>query len=58
MNDETKNTTTIVGVILGIIFALVVGASLALLVMIYLRRKKTGEQTKKHKKAADVNKPS
>lgn len=35
----------IVGIVLGIIAALVVGAGLALLVMIHLRKKKTGEKT-------------
>lgn len=46
VNDETNNTTTIVGIILGIVAALVVGASLALAVMVYLRKKKTGEETR------------
>lgn len=50
VNDETNNTTTIVGIILGILAALVVGASLALAVMVYLRKKKTGEETRGEKK--------
>lgn len=61
VNDETNNTTTIVGIILGIVAALVVGASLALAVMVYLRKKKTGEETRGKKttqKVADVNIPS
>lgn len=61
VNDETNNTTTIVGIILGIVVALVVGASLALAVMFYLRKKKTGEETRGKKttqKVADVNIPS
>lgn len=52
MNDETNNTTTIVGIILGIVAALVVGASLALAVMVYLRKKKTGEETRGKKNNA------
>lgn len=43
VNDETNNTTTIVGIILGIVAALVLGATLALAVMVYLRKKKTEE---------------
>uniref|UniRef100_A0A672YXR2 Macrophage-stimulating protein receptor n=1 Tax=Sphaeramia orbicularis TaxID=375764 RepID=A0A672YXR2_9TELE len=38
--DDGNNNTVIVGIVLGIIAALVVGASLALLVMIHLRKKK------------------
>lgn len=43
---ETNNTTTIVGIILGIVAALVVGAGLALVVMMYFRKKKQGEEKK------------
>lgn len=42
--DESNHTTVIVGIVLGIIAALVAGAGLALVVMIYLRKKKTGEK--------------
>lgn len=42
--DETNYTTVIVGIVLGIIAALVAGAGLALIAMIYLRKKKTGEK--------------
>lgn len=49
VNDETNNTTTIVGIILGIVAALVLGATLALAVMVYLRKKKTGEETRGEK---------
>lgn len=45
--DESNYTTVIVGIVLGIIAALVAGAGLALIVMIYLRKKKTGEKSKK-----------
>lgn len=44
VNDESNNTTVIVGIVLGIIAALVVGAGLALIVMIHLRKKKRGEK--------------
>ncbi|KAG8007734.1 Hepatocyte growth factor receptor [Nibea albiflora] len=39
-NDDGNNITVIAGIVLGIIAALVVGAGLALLVMIHLRKKK------------------
>ncbi|XP_019118524.2 macrophage-stimulating protein receptor isoform X4 [Larimichthys crocea] len=39
-NDDGNNSTVIAGIVLGIITALVVGAGLALLVMIHLRQKK------------------
>lgn len=39
-----NNNTVIVGIVLGIIAALVVGAGLALLVMIHIRKKKRGEK--------------
>ncbi|XP_070758264.1 macrophage-stimulating protein receptor-like [Enoplosus armatus] len=39
-NDDSNNNTVIAGIVLGIIAALVVGAGLALLVMIHLRKKK------------------
>ncbi|KAM9859691.1 macrophage-stimulating protein receptor-like isoform 2-T2 [Aulostomus maculatus] len=38
--EKVNNTTVIVGIVLGIIGALVVGAGLALVVMFHLRRKK------------------
>lgn len=44
VNNESSNTTVIVGILLGIIAALVVGAGLALIVMIHLRKKKRGEK--------------
>ncbi|XP_029286992.1 macrophage-stimulating protein receptor-like isoform X2 [Cottoperca gobio] len=40
VNDDTNNITVIVGIVLGVLAALVVGASFALLVMIHLRKKK------------------
>ncbi|XP_054473858.1 macrophage-stimulating protein receptor-like isoform X2 [Anoplopoma fimbria] len=40
VNDDRNNSTVIAGIVLGIIAALVVGAGLALLVMIHLRKKK------------------
>ncbi|KAM9362010.1 macrophage-stimulating protein receptor-like [Symphorus nematophorus] len=40
VNDDSDHTTTIVGIILGILAALVVGAGLALIVMFHLRKKK------------------
>ncbi|XP_063767768.1 macrophage-stimulating protein receptor-like isoform X2 [Eleginops maclovinus] len=40
VNEDTNNATMILGIVLGIIAALVVGAGLALLVMIHLRKKK------------------
>lgn len=43
VNDDTNNSTVIVGIVLGIIAALVVGAGLALIVMIHLRKKKRGK---------------
>lgn len=43
-NDDSNNTTVIVGIVLGILGALVVGASLALVVMNHLRKKKIGEE--------------
>lgn len=46
---KTNNTTTIVGIVMGIVAALVVGAGLALAVMIYLRKKKRGEETREKK---------
>lgn len=41
-NDH--HNTVIVGIVLGIIAALVVGAGLALLAMIHLKNKKRGEK--------------
>lgn len=41
--DDSFNQNAIVGIVLGIIAALVVGAALALIVMIHLRKKKRGE---------------
>lgn len=43
-NDESNYTTVIAGIVLGIIAALLVGAGLALIVMIHLRKKKRGEK--------------
>lgn len=43
-NDDSNNTTVIVGIVLGILGALVVGAGLALVVMFHLRKKKIGEE--------------
>lgn len=43
-NDDGNNSTVIAGIVLGIITALVVGAGLALLVMIHLRQKKRGKK--------------
>lgn len=43
-NDDSNNNKVIAGIVLGIIAALVVGAGLALIVMIHLRRKKRGEK--------------
>lgn len=43
-NDDSNNTTVIVGIVLGILGALVVGAGLALVVMMHLRKKKIGEE--------------
>lgn len=43
-NYDTNNITIIVGIILGIVAALVVGAGLALAVMMYFRKKKQGEE--------------
>ncbi|XP_035517889.1 macrophage-stimulating protein receptor-like isoform X1 [Morone saxatilis] len=40
VNDESNNNTVIAGIVLGILAALVVGAGLALVVMIHLRKKK------------------
>lgn len=40
MNDDSRYNTVIAGIVLGIIAALVVGAGLALIVMIHLRKKK------------------
>ncbi|XP_041813694.1 macrophage-stimulating protein receptor-like isoform X2 [Chelmon rostratus] len=40
VNDDSNNNTVIAGIVLGIIAALVVGAGLALIVMIHLRKKK------------------
>ncbi|XP_042363182.1 macrophage-stimulating protein receptor-like isoform X2 [Plectropomus leopardus] len=40
VNDDNNNSTIIAGIVLGIIAALVVGAGLALMVMIHLRKKK------------------
>lgn len=40
VNDDNNNNTVIAGIVLGIIAALVVGAGLALIVMIHLRKKK------------------
>lgn len=44
VNDDNNNNTVIAGIVLGIIAALVVGAGLALIVMIHLRKKKRGEK--------------
>ena len=44
VNYDTNNATMILGIVLGIIAALVLGAGLALLVMIHLRKKKRGEK--------------
>lgn len=44
VNDDKNNNTEIAGIVLGIIAALVVGAGLALIVMIHLRKKKRGEK--------------
>lgn len=41
--DDSFNKNAIAGIVLGIIAALVVGAALALIVMIHLRKKKRGE---------------
>lgn len=43
VNDDGNFATVIVGIVLGIIAALVAGAGLALIVMIHLRKKKRGE---------------
>ncbi len=43
-NDDSNNNKVIAGIVLGIIAALVVGAGLALIVMIHLRKKKRGEK--------------
>uniref|UniRef100_UPI0037E927ED macrophage-stimulating protein receptor-like n=1 Tax=Semicossyphus pulcher TaxID=241346 RepID=UPI0037E927ED len=40
VNDDTNYTTVIVGIVLGILAALVAGAGLALVVMMHLRKKK------------------
>ncbi|XP_031723364.1 macrophage-stimulating protein receptor-like [Anarrhichthys ocellatus] len=40
VNDDSNNNTVIAGIVVGILAALVVGAGLALLVMIHLRKKK------------------
>ncbi|XP_049431579.1 macrophage-stimulating protein receptor-like [Epinephelus fuscoguttatus] len=40
VNDDNNNSTMIAGILLGIIAALVLGAGLALMVMIHLRKKK------------------
>lgn len=40
VNDDSNNSTVIAGIVLGIIAALVVGACLALVVMMHLRKKK------------------
>lgn len=44
MNEESSNTTVIVGIVMGIIAALVVGAGLTLIVMNHLRKKRMGEK--------------
>ena len=44
VHHESNNYTVIVGIVLGILAALVVGAGLALFVMIHLRKKKRGEK--------------
>lgn len=44
-NDDSSNATVIVGIVLGILGALVLGAGLALVVMMHLRKKKIGEET-------------
>lgn len=43
-NDDSSNATVIVGIVLGILGALVLGAGLALVVMMHLRKKKIGEE--------------
>lgn len=47
---ETNNTSTIVGIILGIVSALVIGAGLALVAMMYFRKKKQGEEIRGEKR--------
>lgn len=42
--DNSSDTTVTVGIVLGILGALVVGAGLALVVMIHLRKKRIGEE--------------
>lgn len=42
--NKTSHSTVIVGIVLGILAALVVGAGLALVVMKHLRDKKRGEK--------------
>lgn len=42
--DDSFNNNAIAGIVLGIFAALVVGAALALIVMINLRKKKRGEK--------------
>lgn len=44
-NNDSSNASVIVGIVLGILGALVLGAGLALLVMMHLRKKKIGEET-------------
>lgn len=43
-NHDSNNAKVIVGISLGILGALVVGAALALVVMIHLKKKKIGEE--------------
>lgn len=43
-NDTSNNAMVIVGIVLGILGALVVGAGLALVVMMHLRKKKIGQE--------------
>uniref|UniRef100_H3C1Z8 receptor protein-tyrosine kinase n=1 Tax=Tetraodon nigroviridis TaxID=99883 RepID=H3C1Z8_TETNG len=43
-NDDSNNTKVIVGIVLGILAALVAGAVLAFAVMIHLKKKKIGEE--------------
>lgn len=44
VKDESNHTPVVVGITLGIIFALVAGAGLAYIVMNHLRKKKRGEE--------------
>lgn len=44
VKDESNHTTVIVGIVLGIIAALVAGAGLAFIVMVHLKKKKRGRE--------------